>query len=65
MAARSIRTPKGKHITPKQYVVLHMAAFERNGDTPPCVNGHYGCAVWEDGPCSAELAADMDMAESR
>ena len=55
-AREKIRTPKGKTMTPRQYIALVQARNIRDlGGAPPCQEGHYGCAAWADGPCSAML----------
>jgi len=59
----TIRSPRGKRLTARQYVALHRALMGRHGDTPDCEEGHFGCAVWENGPCSAALAVQEGMEE--
>ncbi len=53
MSARTIRTPKGKHISPAQYV----ARVYRMIDPPCCRHLHFGCAAWDRGPCSDEVGS--------
>jgi len=31
----------------------------------PCEHGHFGCAAWENGPCSNEIAAAHDLIDDR
>jgi len=31
------------------------------GDAFPCKNGHGGCALWDNGPCAAEVQAWFDL----
>lgn len=49
---RTIRTPAGGKISPRQYVerVCRLKFAE------PCEYGHFGCAAWDGGPCSDEQA---------
>ncbi len=50
----SITTPTGKRISPRAYV----ARVSRLLDPPPCEHGHFGCAAWDDGPCTDELSCE-------
>lgn len=64
MATRDIRTPKGKRMTPRQYLALKAAQDGRETWIDyPCAEGHFGCAAWEHGPCSAELEIELGIYE--
>ncbi len=56
-----IQTPTGKHVTRRQYLARHEALR----DPPPCVYGHFDCAAWEGGPCSNEIAAELEAEAER
>jgi hypothetical protein len=57
MNAAPIITPRGNRITPAQYLALVQSQRMRHKDAKPCAYGHFGCAAWNAGPCSAEIAA--------
>lgn len=57
----TIFTPKGKKMSPGQYLALHQARFTREGTAPACKYGHFDCAAWEDGPCSDELRTQQEQ----
>lgn len=54
-----ISTPRGGHLTPRQY----LARVDRLSDPYPCVHGHFDCAAWEGGPCYAETLALVETDE--
>lgn len=54
-----IETPKGKALSGRQYLHLKALADERDREHA-CREGHFACAAWEEGPCSAEIAAILD-----
>ncbi len=27
----------------------------------PCEHGHFGCALWNGGPCESEIAAEFEL----
>lgn len=41
----------------RRYLGIVNSLSGRGCDVPPCEYGHFGCAAWEGGPCSAEVAA--------
>lgn len=44
----------------RRYVGQVNAQNARKLDgAPPCEHGHYDCAAWDRGPCSAEIRAEM------
>ena len=49
-----VRTPRGKHVSVKQYVAL------ANKHELPCEHGHLSCAAWAHGPCSDELLSALE-----
>ncbi len=55
----TIPTPSGKKLSPRAYV----DRVSRLKDPPPCKHGHFGCAAWDDGPCTDELFAEHGCAE--
>ncbi len=59
-----IKTPRGRVMTYRQYLALHVAQSMRSeGDSPPCEHGHYDCACWDRGPCSNEVASFLPVDE--
>src|SRR5262245_50669796 len=62
--AKTIRTPKGKMITPKQYLALVRMQTGRDRGTSCCEHGHFDCAGWQDGPCENEVAANAGLIEA-
>jgi hypothetical protein len=62
MKAQKIRTPRGKLVSVARYLGLVTAQEMRYGASS-CSSGHYGCAAWAGGPCSAELAANAESEE--
>ncbi len=52
-----IKTPKGKALTGRKYVALVRAQQARD-QAHPCMNGHFDCAAWENGPCLAAIEAN-------
>ncbi len=58
-----IATPRGKRMTRLQYLALYRAKSAREEEPPPCTYGHYGCAVWADGPCFDEQLGDQEEVE--
>jgi hypothetical protein len=61
-ATTTIRTPKGKRITDRQYFALCGAAFSRN-TSQECSNGCLDCAAWHGGPCRWEVADRLQVKE--
>jgi len=44
----------------------YCGAVSRNAGTEKergCEHGHYGCALWEGGPCADEVSAQFDIRE--
>lgn len=41
-----------------EYVARVRSMYNRGNDVPPCDEGHFECALWEGGPCSARLEAE-------
>lgn len=58
---KTFRTPKGKHMTPRQYLALVRMQQQRGATEKACEHGHFACAGWEGGPCSAAVASDAAM----
>jgi hypothetical protein len=56
---RTIKTPRGKWVTPRQYLALHATYIARGADGFECSHGHFGCAAWERGPCENETRAAL------
>lgn len=44
-----------------RYCGLVQAHNVRNHWTPPCENGHFDCALWEDGPCAAQVGTEAGL----
>lgn len=57
--SEKIRTPRGRLVTVRQYIALTQNL--RDGGHP-CEYGHFGCALWVDGPCSDELLSGLEAA---
>lgn len=55
-----IMTPKGKTMTASQY----LATTSNLGAPNPCEYGHFGCALWDGGPCSDEVEARMESPDA-
>lgn len=61
--AETLITPRGKRLTVRRYLALVRALQAANWATtgaPACKHGHYECAAWSRGPCSAELEAGLE-----
>ena len=68
MTDNYIRTRRGKKLTPRQYLALVAMQQGRemspnHPGAPACEHKHFGCAGWEGGPCSNEVAAGLPDAE--
>lgn len=63
MTTPTIRTPKGKRLSFKQYVALTEARQSSRNGADVCEHGHFECAAWHHGPCSDEIRANIEEGE--
>lgn len=61
MSIRTIKTPKGKFISPRWYLHLHTVRSDSDfASENNCEHGHLGCAAWEAGPCFDEVLSAVE-----
>ena len=58
MTTTTTRNPNtgGRWTFPKD-ATRYASRIHRCYDPPACEHGHFGCALWEDGPCMDEQLA--------
>jgi hypothetical protein len=44
-----------------RYCGLVQAHNRRTWGAPACCNGHFDCALWEGGPCAAEVGTSAGL----
>lgn len=57
--SRRVRSPRGRLIPVRTYLAL-VRGQEIRSTAHPCEYAHYGCAAWDGGPCSDEIAGALE-----